>query len=197
MENKMFRKVITFIFLKIVEIGGAFGIVLGPHFLGKFLQRYNYTALTSNNWLNGFWNIILGLLIIILIGVILFAVYYILSGFINLNWKWASILNETTKERKIREKQEEDKKRKIIKNKTGKKEIKRKYQEEEYGYFIGDKVRIVDPLTDSEKEIANKIQTVENITFFNNVKLKGFDPGINLFRKQIEPVKDKRKESKK
>ena len=150
------KKIITFIFLKVIEIGGLCGATLGPYFLGKYLNRYELTSLSTNNWLNGFFNILFVLLLLILIGSIIWGIYLILAGFIKLNWKWACMLNETPSERNKREL--------AINRKIKEKEKEKgKIARENYGYAQGDRVKIVKAITTAEKLLKGKVMKVKNV----------------------------------
>ena len=176
------KKVITFIFLKVIEIGSLFGIVFGPYFLGKFFNKYELTSLVETNWMNGIVNIILGLGFIVFSCLLLFLAYLLLSEFIKLNWKWACILNETPMERKIRETRE----KKIIKE-----EEKRKEQEfrDEHGFYIGDKVRVTVAYDEDDEKILNKVMKVKSIDW-SRIYLHGHNEWMKA--DQLKLVKTKR-----
>ena len=130
------KTILTFILLKVFEIGSIFGLTLGIYYLGKFFG--NKSAFTEyylkegiiGIWISGFLILISILLTIFLISMAMYLLGYIIYEFIKLNWKWAIMLNETQEERIEREKKE--------------KKIKDDKNINEYGFTEGDYVRIRD-----------------------------------------------------
>lgn len=189
-ESTTSKKVITFIFLKFIEIGGIIGIIFAPYFLGKYLKRYEVTTLTQNNWGNGFLNILSIILLIILVSMVIYLIYFLIKEFVIFNWRWACILNETEREKKIRinkrEKRLSDKKKKIAKE-----------ERKEYGYYIGDKVKVIRAELEEEKKLVGKTYIVGGVTWADNIRLRGYE-GMSLYRSQVKPVrKTKRNGSEK
>ncbi len=157
MEDKnTSKKVITFIFLKIIEIGGLFSVIFGPYMLGRFLNKYESTSLMQNNWMNGVSHIISFLLIVAFCGALLFLLYLLLKEFVMINWRWACILNETPKERKKRES--------MITKEMKEKDRKTKEKiTEKYGYGLGDRVKIIKGVTNAEKLLIGKVRKVKSV----------------------------------
>ena len=156
-EQTKNKATLTFIALKLLEIGSIFGLTFGIYYLGILFEKLGLREAFLPGLFEGKFEIWLsGLLFIVIIIVALFVGFYVLTavwalleGFIKLNWKWAIMLNETPKERKEREKVEE-KERKIKEEKRNEERREKlmiedeetKKQRKKYGFAVGDVVKV-------------------------------------------------------
>lgn len=171
---------IVFTFLKILEIGSVFGLTIGTYFLGKLAKYFNIN-ISKYTWINGILLLLLFTLSIILVFLTLTHIIIpIIKGFININWKWALILTETTEERKTREKKEtENKKNEFIK---------------QNGFWIGDKVKVKKAYYDSEKKYVGNAYKVKSIDKHRYDTYVSLENGSNrsFVATQLEPVKKRK-----
>jgi hypothetical protein len=174
---------IIWIFLKILEISGFFTITVGVYYFGKYM-RDNGNIIAPTNWLNGIVIVMIGILIVAVVAFIGWGFILFLIWLAKINWRWALMLVENGEEKIAREKLEKQERLK----KLEKKKTDFVYH---HGYWIGDKVRLVDVSSfDEYKPFLNKTGKVLDISWAG-IKVKGMetiDPSSNRFK----PIKDRR-----
>jgi hypothetical protein len=177
----------TFVILKLLEFGSLFGIIFGLPLLGKWaVENKIISGFGTNIWMNGIITLIYFFFIVLLIVFLGTILFFGGKWFVMLNWRWSLMLHETPEEKLIREKKEAEKRLKKL-------EKRKDAFIEEHGFWIGDKIKLVRPNTEKEKQLSNKILKLKGISLFGNAVIEGHEDVWSLFFSQLEPVEDRRK----
>lgn len=176
------KSVFTFILLKLLEIGSLFGLTFGIYYLGKFAQTIGLEA-SGFAWFDGLVFMLLIFLVVLGLGLGVYLIALLFIWIVKLNWKWALMLNETPEEKLIRESNKAEKELK---------KLEKKKQEciEEYGFWVGDEVKIVTP-DDVHTKYKNEIRKVSRVGWLY-FGLEGIKEA-NFSSCELKPIKDRRK----